>query len=442
MSVRVLEGDALAGLATLPDESVDTCITSPPYYGLRKYGENEGELHEGDCLDVLRTLPERSIDVCITDPPYALGFMGQHWDASLPDLAVWTELYRVLRPGAHLAAFGATRTWHRLGGAVEDAGFEVRDSLAWLYGTGFPKTKNGSEGRGTALKPAWEPILLARVPLEGTHEANEREHGTGYLNIDEARIPIPSENDVTPSPRGNLGDPGMFGGRGDGEEKRSLIGRWPANVVTDGSEAVKEELPHVASGKGDANGRIHAAAQGPEHPTHTFHNRGKKEHATRAIGDEGNASRFFYTAKPSTGEKEAGLTGDGSIHPHRRAGAHSTVGRAATMACPPPLRRNVHATVKPVELMRWLVRLLTPPGGTVLDPFLGSGTTAIAAVLEDRAWLGIEREPAYAAIARQRIVWWTAQHARKSGRTVAQVLEEDAPRAKERTEHRDQMALF
>lgn len=366
------------------------------------YSDDKVTLHHGDCLEVLATLPDASVDAVVTDPPYNLtsgkrggsgaasvnlntphgrsrigtgngpgGFMGQAWDnydGFSGGFQGWcqawaTECLRVLKPGGHLLAFGGTRTWHRLAVAVEDAGFEIRDNLAWLYGSGFPKSLNlvdeGGErtGQGTALKPAFEPIVMARKPLTGTVAANVLEHGTGALNIDACRV-AHDEPEGRPST-------GMHGRRagimGETVERHrettsaNTSGRWPANVVLDESqaEALDEQSGTLTSGSRKAGthglmGYMGAdAAPMPE-----------------VVGDTGGASRFFYVAKAPKSERPVV---DGVAHP----------------------------TVKPISLMSWLVRLVTPPGGTVLEPFAGSGTTVEAAMREGFNVVAVEREADY-----------------------------------------------
>lgn len=332
-------------------------------------------LHAGDCLDVLRSMSDGCVDSVVTDPPYALvsigkrfgkagsaavkvpeggsgayarasrGFMGKEWDTGERAFAVefWSEVLRVLKPGGHVAAFGGTRTYHRLVCAIDDAGFEIRDQLAWAYGAGFPKSHNQSgdwKGWGTALKPAWEPICLARKPLIGTVAANVLAHGTGALNIDGCRVTWQSEADAAAAAtttavgfaqsqaNGRLGQSPSIGKESrDGTtayDPAAIRGRWPANIVHDGSGEVLAGLP---------------------------------------ADETGSAARFFYSAKADSDDRI------GSKHP----------------------------TVKPVDLMQWLVRLITPPGGTVLDPFAGTGTTGEAAWREGFSAVLIEREAEYRA---------------------------------------------
>jgi site-specific DNA-methyltransferase (adenine-specific) len=293
----------------------------------------------GDCLNQLAVMPDACVDAVVTDPPYGLAFMGKRWDYDVPSIEIWAQCLRVLKPGGHLLAFAGTRTQHRMAVRIEDAGFEIRDMIAWVYGSGFPKShnlKDDWEGWGTALKPALEPITMARKPLgEKTVAANLIQHGTGALNVDGCRV-------VT------------------GES----LGRWPANLLHDGSDEVVGLFPQSAGQQGALNGTE------PSSKTSNAYG----EFAARAPmlprGDTGSAARFFYQTKCSKKDR-----GEGNGHP----------------------------TVKPTGLMRYLCRLVTPPGGIVLDPFMGSGSTGKAAVLEGFGFIGIEREPEYLEIARRRI---------------------------------------
>ena len=325
------------------------------------------ELLHGDCLERLRELPDGSVDACVTDPPYGLSFMGKAWDYDVPQAEVWREVLRVLKPGGHLLAFAGTRTQHRMAVAIEDAGFEIRDLIAWVYGSGFPKSRNldgAWQGWGTALKPALEPITVARKPLVGTVAANVMEHGTGAINVDGCRVAIDEADREILDKRSGAG----FGtiqcshaGRNEGERFKShAAGRWPANLIHDGSDEVVELFPQststgtAGSGKSDRYGAFERKQTGQQ----------------IGFGDSGSAARFFYCAKASKADR-----GDGNNHP----------------------------TVKPTELMRYLCRLVTPPGGVVLDPFMGSGSTGKAAALEGFRFIGIEREAEYLEIARGRI---------------------------------------
>ena len=312
--------------------------------------------------------------------------MGHEWDGG--DLAhreeLWREVARVLKPGAYLVAFAGTRTYHRLACAVEQAGFDVRDMIEWLYGSGFPKSHNDGDGHGTALKPSHEPMMLAQVPREGTYAANDAKYGTGYLNIDDARVPLPNGDDACASHTwSNSKDKSIFGF--GGIDKNLAIdkgGRWPANVCHDGSDAVVDEFPYDKSKrtertgpKGGCGGPV-AFVKDPTYP------------GVWPADEGGSAARFFYCAKPSVGEKESGLDALPSTSEPLKGSLPSGSGGRIGQAT----RRNTHATIKPIELMRWLIRLVVPTNGVVIDPFLGSGTTAIAAVLEGRQWIGIERE--------------------------------------------------
>ena len=407
-------------------------------------------LHASDCLEVLATLPENSIDSCCTDPPYHLtsivrrfaatneaddtitsrrvrersdgyarlvggGFMGKVWDGG--DIAfrpeTWATVYRVLKPGAHLVAFGGTRTYHRLACAIEDAGFEIRDAIMWLYGSGFPKSHDVSkgidkaagaereivgsyavtrefkgrnyvgdesyatevditapataaarewQGWGTALKPACELIVLARKPLsEGTIAANVLRWRTGALNIDACRVETPGE---TISNHGETGksEPTSYslGARVPMQTAGQALGRWPANIVHDGSDEVLAAFPETTTG--DLN-RANITAE------NQIYGMRPKELSGLHFGDSGSAARFFYTAKADSDDRL------GSKHP----------------------------TVKPLDLMQWLVRLVTPRGGTCLDPFAGTGTTGEAAWREGFSAMLIEAETEYQNDIRRRM---------------------------------------
>jgi DNA modification methylase len=389
------------------------------------------QLRHGDCRDVLADMPDASVDSVVTDPPYELGFMGKRWDASgiAYDVAMWAEVLRVLKPGGHLMAFGGTRTYHRMACAIEDAGFEIRDSINWLYGSGFPKsldvskaidkaagaerdvvgaTRKGAQtiaknaygawgdgitptapatdaarrwdGWGTALKPAHEPIVVARKPLHGTVAANVLEHGTGALNIDRCRV-------------------GTTGGTTCGEGGSALSaqgafttghvveaidgGRWPANVVLD---------PDAAA---TLNGQAEV-----ERPARFF---------TVAGHNDDDLTSFRYIPKPDRTERNAGLDGlpkQRKAQLERSAQVDVELDEVSARFLSQPTA-NFHPTVKPLDLMRWLVRLVTPPDGTVLDPFAGSGTTIAAAILEGFHTIGIELTDDYLPIIEARAAWAT-----------------------------------
>jgi len=311
-------------------------------------------VEHGDCLDVMRGMPDNSIDAVVTDPPYGLSFMGRRWDCDVPAVEVWAECLRLLKPGGHLLAFAGTRTQHRMAVRIEDAGFEIRDIIAWVYGSGFPKSHNLDgdwKGWGTALKPALEPITVARKPLVGTVAENVLAHGTGGINVDECRVSGELWKPITATGLGSV----KFFTQGDTpeiEKHPHALGRWPANLIHDGSEEV-----------------------------------------TGLLGD---AARFFYCPKASKADRDEGCEGMEEVK------GHSNYGSIQEFSSNPP-RRNHHPTVKPTALMRYLCRLVTPPGGIVLDPFTGSGSTGKAAVLEGFSFIGIERDAEYVALARARI---------------------------------------
>jgi site-specific DNA-methyltransferase (adenine-specific) len=332
-------------------------------------------LLRGNCLEQLKVLADNSIDCVVSDPPYELGFMGKSWDASgiAYSQDLWAECLRVLKPGGHLLAFGGSRTYHRLASAVEDAGFEIRDQIMWLYGSGFPKShnlKDEREGWGTALKPAHEPIVVARKPLIGTVANNVLTYGTGALNIEGSRV------GTTDQPR--IGNPEPSDAAqtafGEGWQKSGTTppeGRWPANVIHDGSDEVLAGFPESKSGKAGIrtsdgfNNGVYGNGMGI-----------KAGQSNGEYGDSDSAARFFYCAKASKSERNAGTDG-----------------------------ANNHPTVKPLALMRYLIKLVTPPNGVVLDPFLGSGTTAVAAVLEGFEWVGCELTEDYWPIIEARVAW-------------------------------------
>ena len=378
--------------------------------------DDRATIYTGDCLEVLRQLPDASVDAVVTDPPYGISFMGKSWDGPAGMLGqmatgdekrgalayggshsrgyadndnaafqAWAELWaveclRVLKPGGHLLAFGGTRTWHRLACAIEDAGFEVRDSIAWMYGSGFPKSLDVSkaidkaagaerrvigtrsdgassiysmgqgapmshklpvtapatdaarewQGWGTALKPAHEPIVVARKPLVGTVAANVLEHGTGALNVDGCRIQGgPSKGGAVSGHKGTRNAVGGYAHDAVGIDRQLSAGRWPANVVLDEDQAAE-------------------------------------------LNRQAEASRFFYVAKAPAKER-------------------------------PKVDGTAHPTVKPLTLMRWLCRLVTPPDGVILEPFAGSGTTVEAALLEGFRVIGIEREADYLPLIQARL---------------------------------------
>lgn len=302
-------------------------------------------VEEGDCLDVLRRAPDKCVSAIVTDPPYALEFMGKGWDKVLPSIDVWGECLRVVEPGGLLLAFGGTRTYHRLTCAIEDAGWEIRDCLMWVYGQGFPKGK-------TCLKPAWEPIVLARAPGKARH-----------LNIDACRVDATDGRPLIVSKSAMVRAIETRFLNGSKAAGTTTAGRWPANLVHDGSDEVLAAFPQQSSGSRAVGVHRVAGGQG------RFGEFAEGE-MPEVAGSKGSAARFFYAAKASKADR-----GEGNTHP----------------------------TVKPVELMRWLVRLVAKPGQVVLDPFCGSGTTLVACAAEGVDGFGIEREAAYAEIARSRL---------------------------------------
>lgn len=388
-------------------------------------------------------MPDASVDSIVTDPPYELGFMGKSWDASgiAYNVEMWAECLRVLKPGGHLLAFSGSRTYHRMAVAIEDAGFEIRDQIMWVYGSGFPKSLDVSkaidkaagflqhesraftvagrtdanlpnpvvknyvppkpkhpeaqrwQGWGTALKPAHEPIVVARKPLIGTVAQNVLEWGTGALNIDGCRVESNGEHKRLEQPTNH--------GRSVYGAQTSFVptnaeGRWPANFIHDGSDEVLAGFPTSKDGVAvKRNGVTSNGVTGW----------GKAPVGTPDIGynGEGSAARFFYCAKASKAERNAGLDG----LPERSVGVgdERPSGSSNERRNLPPTKpaQNHHPTVKPLALMRYLVRLVTPPGGTVLDPFLGSGTTAVAAKQEGFDCVGIEMTDEYLPIIQARV---------------------------------------
>lgn len=401
----------------------------------------------GDCREIMADFATCSVDAIVADPPYGLGFMGKEWDNFDPEAihanaqkrarqkpipaggrngdkprgrtaAAWeagrydqspkgnrafqswceswaTEALRVLKPGGHMLVCGSPRTYHRLASGIEDAGFEIRDCLQWIFGSGFPKSLNlhGEwEGWGTALKPAYEPIVMARKPLAGTVATNVAAWGTGGLNIDGCRI----GETIRINGAGSLGSAGIYGAMERNDSETIAAGRWPANVLLD-----KEAAALLDSMSGETSERPRILHRNGLRAMDGWGFGAESFGAVHA--DSGGASRYFYTAKTSRGEREFGL---GDFAPMRRTDA-DTRNSDAPGSNNPRLRTNErhndHPTVKPVDLMRWLCRLVMPPGGIVLDPFLGSGSTGMAALDEGFQFLGIDKEEHYLEIARRRI---------------------------------------
>ncbi|MDB5965172.1 MAG: Adenine-specific methyltransferase [Polaromonas sp.] len=416
------------------------------------------ELHHGDCIEVMRGMADASVDSVVTDPPYGIRFMGKAWDGAdiearystasattegrkrngmamqagrndrspsanlafqqfSEDWAV--EAFRVLKPGGFLLSFSAPRTYHRMVSGIEDAGFEIRDQIMWLYGSGFPKSHNldgDRQGWGTALKPAHEPIVVARKPLVGTVAANVLAHGTGALNIDGCRVATDdalregsggtwnvmhkhegregeASADRTYAEQGGTNfamKPGQRGG--------DASGRWPANVIHDGGEAVVASFPFTTSGSMSVNTKRSAQDEPGSVCYGTF---GGNIVASDIFASSGSAARFFYCAKASKADRDEGLHGFAL----QEAGVKNVSGRGFSSGDPygKVIRQNTHPTVKPTDLMAYLCRLVTPPGGTVLDPFMGSGSTGKACMLEGFSFIGIDLSAEYIDIARARI---------------------------------------
>ena len=340
----------------------------------------------GDCLIEMAKLDESSVDAVVCDPPYGLAFMGKDWDHGIPGVHFWQEALRVAKPGAHLLAFGGTRTFHRLACSIEDAGWEIRDCVMWVYGSGFPKSHNIGNGWGTALKPAWEPIIVARKPLIGTVAENVTQYGTGAMNIDGCRIA------TTDAPRiGNVERSDSVGYGAATWQKSGTTpaqGRWPANLIHDGSEEVVQGFPKSDGGAWPARGAQFGYSGGQ-----------RKQLGERIEMDSGSAARFFYCAKASKSDRDEGLDGFG-VRPAFDNPNGNMGGNMGSRSGP---RRNYHPTVKPTALMRYLCRLVAPPGGIILDPFMGSGSTGKAAVLEGFGFIGIEKDAGYIEIAKARI---------------------------------------
>lgn len=343
------------------------------------------ELHLGSNLEVLPKLVDCSVDAIVTDPPYELGFMGKAWDASgiAYNVGLWRECLRVLKPGGHMLAFGGSRTYHRMACAIENAGFEIRDQMLWVYGSGFPKSHNISkaldkseegkeaakqwDGWGTALKPAHEPICLARKPIEGTVADNVLKWGTGGINVDACRV----------------------GG---------ITGRFPANLMHDGSQEVVELFPASAGAAAPVKAGYEGKARNGIY--HDYKQRG--DDGATYYADKGSAARFFYCPKASKADRDEGCEAFETRKVNSNLNTKNGSGERPDGE-PTAERKNFHPTVKPTELMKYLCRLITPPGGVVLDPFAGSGSTGKAALAEGFYFIGIELNQEYLNIAKARI---------------------------------------
>lgn len=401
----------------------------------------------------MRTLPENSVDSIVCDPPYGLGkapdvtevlikwlagepvkpigagFMNLKWDAFVPGPEVWREALRVLKPGGHLLAFFGSRTYDLGTLAIRMAGFEIRDEIMWIYSQGFPKSLDVSraisktdndaaeqwQGWGTALKPAHEPICVARKPLIGTVAANVAKYGTGALNIDACRVPTevgasPSEARRTTARRTGVtpGRPGEYGAtlrnrispeRYLQERPGEALGRWPSNFIHDGSEEVLAAFPDAPGQMAKVKG-TEPTANGFSGPVQYGGFLGRRESAPPRQETSKSAARFYYCAKTSRADRNEGLSDPGPQFKH---------GATLRQIENTQTKGNNHPTVKPTALMAWLCCLVTPPGGRVLDPYMGSGSTGKAAMLEGFEFVGIEREPEHLETARARIAWAHSQ---------------------------------
>jgi site-specific DNA-methyltransferase (adenine-specific) len=409
-------------------------------------------IYAGNNLDILPELQSNSVDSIVCDPPYELGFMGKSWDNSgiAYSVELWQQCLRVLKPGGHLLAFGGTRTWHRLAVAIEDAGFEIRDNIAWLYGSGFPKSHNISkaidkaagvefeakpasgvgfmnntddgynttlnqltrtgvstdeakewDGWGTALKPAHEPIVVARKPVIGTVAENVLQYGTGGLNIDASRIGTEVRknniNDFSNQHGNQFGNGEPIAKLGESE----VTGRWPANIILDEytAELLDQQSGVSKSSPSQKRETIHAEE---------IYGKGLGNWSGSTHNDSGGASRFFYVAKASKRDRNEGLE---ELNEQYSAAAEfrpNHMDKALEGDSGNPYGRfqpvkNFHPTVKPTALMQYLIRLVTPENGTVLDPFAGSGSTGKAAILEGKRFIGIELTPEYLPIIEGRL---------------------------------------
>jgi site-specific DNA-methyltransferase (adenine-specific) len=406
----------------------------------------------GNCLDVLSGVEDCSVDSVVCDPPYGLSFMGKRWDYDVPSVAIWRECLRVLKPGGYLLAFAGSRTQHRMAVNIEDAGFEIRDMIAWVYGSGFPKSHNvscsidkmsghGNRGRaiptassyqssdveqenkltsnpvgpyepktdeakkwagyGSALKPSIEPITVARKPLDGTIAENVLKWGTGAMNIDGCRVPMDQDDfdklskgvDAIRDRGGSMENSWKNSSDLSGANPASPLGRWPANFIHDGSQEVLDLFPETKGG-------AWVNTDGARH----FNNNGKKTGyiaSGRSDASTGSAARFFYCSKSNKRDRNEGCE---SIEPRKYSHDGRDARNETAYQRNDSMANNFHPTVKPTDLMRYLCRLVTQPGGVVLDPFMGSGTTGKAAMLEGFRFIGCEMDEEYYKIAEARVV--------------------------------------
>lgn len=459
--VRLYQSDCLKVLKKMPDNYVDAIVTDPPY----------GLGTEPDAFEMLRSWVE-----CRNyNSKSKRGFMGKSWDAFVPQPLLWKEALRVLKPGGHILCFAGTRTYDLMVLGLRIAGFEIRDCIMWVHGRGFPKSLNigkaidktlGAErkivgkhkvpgynanvkqgqkkrsktefierskdavtdeakkynGWGTALKPAVEPIVLARKPFsENTVAKNVLKHGTGGLNVDGCRVEYDSNVDDLVGKKYKTDKAGIntYVGLAGIEIETSALGRFPANLIHDGSEEVLALFPYTKSGKPSGKQNIQSTTFGQCRPGREL----------TGFGDAGSAARFFYCAKASKSDREAGLE---SLGTKEIAGKGNGLGRVCATCGEPVIkgckcpdrtfvhlpRKNSHPTVKPTDLMRYLVRLVTPPNGIVLDPFMGSGSTGKACMLEGFRFVGIEREEDYFPICVSRIKHAHKQRVKRASKST------------------------
>lgn len=402
---------------------------------------DRAKLFQGDCVEVMATLEADSIDSVVTDPPYGIYFMNKEWDkfgsaighdhkkgrersgsmhAGEYDTSLngnrgfqeWStkwaqQAFRIMKPGAWLLCFASPRTYHRMASGVEDAGFEIRDQIMWLFGQGFPKSRNlenEMEGWGTALKPGHEPVVLARKPFRKSIFENVKEHGTGALNIDACRLEGRERTEYGLS--SSIRSQGVaYGQPSSAADFDGSKGRWPANVLHDGSDEILEAFAEYGERQ---SSRVEKPSDCATGGTTSFDAmRGNRP--ARGYDDEGTAARFFFCAKASKFDREEGLEGfdskalaygnqaqaevkRGNVRHHGESGMNTV-----------KMRKNNHPTVKPTELMRYLCRLITPARGVILDPFMGSGTTGKAALLEEFRFIGIELAEDHVEVSRARI---------------------------------------
>jgi site-specific DNA-methyltransferase (adenine-specific) len=392
-------------------------------------------IHEGDALSILRTLPSDHYHGSLTDPPYGLSFMGHAWDHGVPSAEVWAEVLRCLRPGAHLLAFGGTRTFHRLACAIEDAGFEIRDCMQWLYGSGFPKSHDVSraidreegateaarqwDGHGTALKPAWEPIIVARKPLDGTVAQNVQQWGCGGLAIDACRIDGAPDPASWTAKRADGDGLGRLGQRSANVAAMNAgliqppTGRWPANVILD-EEAGAMLDAQSGERKSTLTGRADPLVQHADPSGTRASMFGNDQARGNVYADSGGASRFFYCPKASRAERDAGLEAfearsraEATRRKEGSAGSKNAAAGAGGENC-----RNIHPTVKPIALARYLARLILPPipNARMLTPFSGSGSEVIGALQAGWSHVdGIDSWDVAVRISRARIAHWASR---------------------------------